>query len=124
MIDVTSGTDNSGTSLFIYDVGLFNDAVCGASYVVRLHTNWVFEDSYVVVVPCVCGASQRFHLLLGKISAQSVLRARPSFTFTANRTSVIHKTLTLTDLSQLNLYRRNQTDQRLTPSNAILLVFC
>jgi len=65
MIDVTSGTDIAGTSLFIYDVGLFNDAVCGASYVVRLHINQVFENSYVVIVQCVCGASQRFHLLYG-----------------------------------------------------------
>lgn len=45
MINGTAGTGIAGTSLFIYDIGLFNDAVCGASYVVRLHINHVFEDS-------------------------------------------------------------------------------
>jgi hypothetical protein len=94
MINGTAGTDIAGTSLFIYNVGLFNDAVCGASYVVRLHINQVFEDSYVVIVRCVCGASHRFHLL------ESFLRGRPCFTFTAHRTSVIYKTLILTDLAQ------------------------
>ena len=63
MINGTAGTDIAGTSLFIYDLGLFNDTVCGASYVIRLHTNHVFEDSFVVIVLCVCGASHRFHLL-------------------------------------------------------------
>ena len=65
MIDVTPGTDIAGKSLFIYDVGLFKDAVCGANYVVRLHINHVFEDSHVVIMLCVCCASHRFLLLHG-----------------------------------------------------------
>jgi hypothetical protein len=84
MINGTAGTDIAGISLFIYDVGLFNDAVCGATYVVLLHINQVFEDSYVVIVRCVCGASHHFHLLQGKNSAQSVLCGRPCFAFTAH----------------------------------------
>jgi hypothetical protein len=63
MTNGTSGTDIAGTSWFIYDVGLFNDAVCGASYVARLHIKQVFEESYFVNVLCVCGASDLFHLL-------------------------------------------------------------
>jgi hypothetical protein len=64
-VNGTAGTDIAGTSLFIYDVGLFNDTVCGVSCVVRLHIHQVFEYSYVVIVLCVCGASHRLHLLDG-----------------------------------------------------------
>jgi hypothetical protein len=54
MINGTAGTDIAGISLFIYDVGLFNDAVCGANYVVLLHIIQVFED-----LRCYCAVCLR-----------------------------------------------------------------